>query len=133
MGSPTIGHFMTRAPHTVGRDQSLEVAHRLMNEHRVRHLPVLESGRLVGVVSQRDLYFIETLRDVDPGQVTIAEAMSVDVFTVTPRTTVRKVAQEMAERKLGSAVVVDEDGKVVGVFTTTDALRALVEVIAGPC
>jgi acetoin utilization protein AcuB len=129
MGTLSISHYMTRAPHTIGREQPLAVAHRLMNEHGVRHLPVLHAGQLVGVLSQRDLHFLETLRDVDPQQVTVAEAMTTDVFTVSPRTTLRKVAAEMAERKLGSAIVVEHD-RVVGVFTTVDALRALVVATA---
>ena len=124
----TIQQFMTRTPHTIGKDQTLTAAHRMMREHDIRHLPVLEDGRLVGLLSQRDLHLIESLEDVDPDQVTVSEAMSSEVFTVGPRATVRKVATEMATRKLGSAVVMD-DSTVVGVFTTTDALDVLVGVI----
>lgn len=122
---PTIREFMTPSPLTIGSDQPLSVAHRLMREHGIRHLPVLEDGKLVGLVSQRDLYFIETLRDVDPDKVTVAEAMTTETYVVTPRTHLETVAREMAQQRIGSAVVVDEQGKVVGVFTTTDALRAL--------
>jgi acetoin utilization protein AcuB len=89
---------------------------------------VLDDGQLVGVVSQRDLHLIESLQGVDPDAVSVSEAMSTDVFTVSPRTNLRKVATEMATRKLGSAVVVDDDA-VVGVFTTIDALDVLVGVV----
>jgi acetoin utilization protein AcuB len=101
-----------------------------MSEHRIRHLPVLGGGKLIGVVSQRDLYFIETLRDVDPERVAVSEAMSQDVYAVEPTTDVTEVAKEMVSHKYGAAVVV-ERGHVVGVFTTVDALRALSELLEG--
>ena len=115
---------MTRSPHTIGHDQSLTAAHRLMRAHDIRHLPVLDGGQLVGVLSQRDLHLIESLGDVDPDQVSVSEAMSSDIFSVSPRASIRKVAIEMASRKLGSAIVVDEDA-VVGIFTAIDALDVL--------
>lgn len=127
MRNLTVGHFMTRTPHTVGCNQPLAVAHKIMNEHGIRHLPVLDTGKLVGVVSQRDLHFLETLRDVDPRAVKVSEAMNAEVLTVTARTTLHRAAEEMFERRLGSAVVVDAKGRVVGMFTTVDALRALAE------
>src|SRR4051812_20075152 len=89
MSTPTIGQFMSRAPHTIGHDQTLATAHQMMNEHSIRHLPVLESGKLVGVVSQRDLHFVETLQSVDAEEVKVSEAMSPAVFTTGPRTSLR--------------------------------------------
>jgi len=124
MTEPFIDQFMTRGPHTVGHDQTLAAAHHMMREHSIRHLPVLEAGKLVGVLSLRDLHFIETLKDIDQEKVQVSEAMSQDVFAIGPRASVRKVAAEMAEHKYGSAVVVDR-GRVVGIFTTVDALQAL--------
>jgi acetoin utilization protein AcuB len=128
MTNPVIERFMTRGPHTIGRSQTMATAHRLMNEHGIRHLPVLEAGALVGVVSQRDLHLIETLKDVDPAEVAVEEAMSPEVFSVGPRASVRKTAAEMADRKLGCAVVMEKE-RVVGIFTTIDALRALVTLL----
>jgi acetoin utilization protein AcuB len=124
----TVHRFMTRNPHTIGHDQPLSAAHRLMREYDIRHLPVLDGGRLVGVVSQRDLHLIESLKDVDPDQVLVSEAMSTEVFSVSPRTTIRKVVTDMATHKYGSAIVVEGD-KVVGVFTTMDALGVLSGVL----
>jgi acetoin utilization protein AcuB len=124
MRNPSIDRFMSRSPQTIGHDQSLAAAHRLMNEQGIRHLPVLERGKLVGLLSQRDLHLIETLKDVDPQEVQVNEAMSSEIFTVGPRASVRKVAAAMAEHKYGSTIVTEGD-QVVGVFTTVDALRAL--------
>jgi acetoin utilization protein AcuB len=125
---PTIRQYMTHNPHTIGREQTLEVAHRVMREHRVRHLPVLEGGKLVGLVSQRDLHLIETLRDVDPAETTVEEAMTMDVYVTAPNTPLAEAARVMAENKYGSAVVVDR-AKIVGVFTTVDALLALAQLL----
>jgi acetoin utilization protein AcuB len=119
-----IEAFMTPSPHTIGRAQPVALALKLMSEHRVRHLPVLDGGSLVGMVSERDLQFIETLRDVDVSKIAVEEAITTEAFTVAPGTPLRTVAEQMAEHKYGSAVVMDKE-RVVGVFTTIDALRAL--------
>jgi len=125
---PTLRKFMTTNPQTIGREQSLAVAHRVMREHRVRHLPVLEGGKLVGLISQRDLHLIETLRDVDPATTTVDEAMTMDVYVAAPNTPLDEAALVMAEHKYGSAIVVDR-GEIVGVFTTIGALYALVHLL----
>jgi acetoin utilization protein AcuB len=121
---PKISEFMTKSPHLVGKDQPLAKAHQLMKSFKIRHLPVLHGGRLVGLLSLRDLHLVETLRDVDPAEVKVEEAMSQEVFSVRPEASLRTVVREMARKKYGSAVVVD-GRKVIGVFTTVDALRAL--------
>jgi acetoin utilization protein AcuB len=124
----TIAQRMTKTPQLIGTEQSLRTAHDLMHRHGIRHLPVLHGGKLIGVVSQRDLHLVETLRDVDPEVVPVEEAMSQDVYAVSPKTPLKEVVHEMAERKLGSAVVV-EGTTVVGVFTTVDALQVLAEML----
>jgi len=129
--SPTIDRFMTKAPITIQSAQSMTAAHRLMNDHGIRHLPVLEGGKLVGIVSQRDLHLLETLKDVDPKEAQVSEAMSTETYAVGPRTSLKKVAAEMAEHKYGAAVIMEKE-EVVGVFTTIDALRALAEILDHP-
>jgi acetoin utilization protein AcuB len=119
-----IRHFMTPAPHSIGRDQPLSIAHARMRELGVRHLPVLDAGKLAGILSQRDAYFVETMRDVDPAQVPVEEAMSTDVYVVEPDASVEEVAGEMAERKYGCAVVA-RGPRILGIFTTIDALKTL--------
>src|SRR5262245_27732646 len=83
---------MTPQPMTIGRDQKLDVAHRMMREHGVRHLPVLEHGQLVGMLSQRDLYFLETIAGVDLTKDRVEEAMSGETYAVAPDETVEHVA-----------------------------------------
>ena len=125
---PHIERYMTPGPFSIGQEQSLAQAHKLMRDYQIRHLPVLHGGKLVGVLSDRDLHLIETLRDVDPERVTVEEAMSPTVYTVSPRAPLDEVVREMARHKYGCAVV-EDGGKVVGVFTTVDALRAFADVL----
>jgi acetoin utilization protein AcuB len=115
---------MTPQPHTIGRDQTLALAHEMMRTHRVRHLPVLEHGEIIGVLSQRDLYFLESISGVDVAKDKVEDAMSADCYTVAPEARLDEVAAKMATEKIGSAVVV-ERGRVIGIFTSTDALRVL--------
>ena len=125
---PQIRKYMTAAPHTIGHDQTLASAQNMMRELRIRHLPVLDGGRLVGVLTERDVALIETLKDVDPKNVQVSDAMSQQVYTVSPDGPLDEVAAEMAEHKYGSAVVMDNN-HVVGVFTTVDGMSALSELL----
>ena len=125
---PAVQKFMTTAPHSIGKSQTLARAHDVMRSHKIRHLPVLEGGKLVGIVTERDLHLVETLRDVDPTSVTVEDAMSEHVYAVDPDTSLDVVAETLAEHKYGSAVVM-QNGKVVGIFTTNDACRALAELL----
>ena len=124
MGSLTLENVMTPQPLTIGRDQKLITAHKMMVDNGIRHLPVLDRGELVGVLSQRDLYFVETIAGVDKLKDRVEEAMSSDARAFAPTAPLRDVAAEMFEHKLGCAVVVERD-RVVGIFTATDALRIL--------
>lgn len=126
-----VDDFMTRSVHTIGSQSPLTEAHRMMNEHAIRHLPVLEGGKLVGVVSMRDLHLIETLKGVDPKDVAVEEAMAQDAYTVPPGTALLEVARTMAMHKYGSAVIARES-RVEGIFTTIDALKALEMLLSSP-
>jgi acetoin utilization protein AcuB len=125
---------MTSQPITIGRKESLATAHHMMRANGVRHLPVLEHGELVGIVTQRDLLFLETIRGVDLDADTVEDAMSTDAYSVPPEAPIAQVAKHMARKRYGCAVVI-ERGRVAGVFTATDALRfiaAMVPPIAKP-
>lgn len=122
--------YMTPLPYSIGVDQPLTLARQVMHKHRIRHLPVLHGARLVGVLSERDLALIETLRDVDPAKVQVEEAMTADPYSATTSTPLASVVREMADNKYGCAVVM-QDNAVIGVFTTTDACRALADLLTG--
>ena len=74
---------------------------------------------------------MESLPGVNPTDVRVEEAMVQNVFTAAPDEPVAEIVQTMVQRKLGSAVVMEGD-RVIGVFTTIDALRALAELLARP-
>jgi acetoin utilization protein AcuB len=124
----SVGAIMTPQPVTVGRKESLATAHRLMRAHAVRHLPVLEHGDLVGILSQRDLLFLETIRGVDTDEDIVEDAMTTDTYAVSPDTPIATVARQMARKRYGCAVVM-ERGRVAGIFTATDALRIVAAVV----
>lgn len=125
---PQISKYMTTTPHTIGADQPLDKAMTLMREFRIRHLPVLDGGKLVGIVSDRDLKGIMTLKDVDPKKITVSEALTEDPYQVKADSYLDVVCAEMADNKYGSALVID-NGQLVGIFTWVDALNAFQELL----
>lgn len=126
--SLAIQDVMTPQPITIGRGETLETAHILMRQHGCRHLPVLEHNDLVGIVTQRDLYLLESITGADTKGDKIEDAMTSDAYVVPPDAPLHKVTAEMAANKYGCAVVI-ERGRVIGIFTTTDALRVLAGVL----
>ncbi|MDF3071753.1 MAG: hypothetical protein K0R38_7354 [Polyangiaceae bacterium] len=125
---PHIKKYMTTDVQTIGDEQPMSVAHRLMREQHIRHLPVLHQGKLVGIVTDRDLRLVETLSDVDPTQIAVSEAMTPEPYVVSPEAELDEVVSTMAAKKYGSAVISD-NGKVVGIFTTVDACSAFAELL----
>ncbi|WP_050433563.1 CBS domain-containing protein [Chondromyces crocatus] len=120
---------MTRSPITVERSATMAHAFKIMVEHGFRHLPVVDGDRLVGLVSERELRVVENMKGIDSAFVTVGDFILEPPYAVGPETPVHDVALTMSQRKVGSAIVVDGD-KVVGLFTTTDALRVLAELLA---
>ena len=125
---PAISRYMTNQPWTIERFASLAKAHALMREHHLRHLPVLHNGELVGIVSVGDMHLLETIGDISLDDVPVDEAMSEHPFVVTSDMPLDEVAEIMASKKYGSAIVMGRDG-VEGIFTTTDACRALASIL----
>ncbi|MEI7974313.1 MAG: CBS domain-containing protein [Bdellovibrio sp.] len=125
---PTIQKHMTTMPHTIGADATLDKAEKFMREYRIRRLPVLHGGELVGVLSDRDVKMVETFKDVDPTKVKVEEAMSADPYITLPGAALDEVSLMMAEKKWGCALVVDNK-KLVGIFTWVDALKAIGEIL----
>lgn len=116
-----IGDFMTRQPWTVQIDDSLAVARRMLAEREVKHLPVLDAGIVVGMVTERDLSLAQDRL------ATVADAM-LPVHLVDAHTPLGEVLDLMSSSRM-DAVVVTDNGHVEGIFTTTDALRVLAEFV----
>ncbi|MEE2703022.1 MAG: CBS domain-containing protein [Myxococcota bacterium] len=128
---------MSRKVVTIGADDTLRIVHEIMEIGKVRHLPVVRGGMLVGVVSQRDLFHasLSSLIGIPaPEQnlflegVSITEVMSSPAVSVAPSTSVREAVRVMADRKFGCLPVVEE-GRLVGIVTETDVLRFCVGLL----
>lgn len=119
---------MTPVPYAIADDQTVEEAHARMTELDVRHLPVMRGSRLVGIVSQRDLAALTASTRAHPSTLRVSDAMSSNPYTASPDTPLSEVARRMADERYGAVLIVD-DGTIQGIFTTTDALRILSQLL----
>jgi len=128
--NPQVIAFMTPFPHSIDVDAPLEDAHKLMREHRIRHLPVMSDGEIVGVLTDRDIKLVlgPDFGSPDEWELRVRDAYVERPCVVPASTPVAKVARVMAQNHIGSAIVT-KHGKLVGIFTVTDACRALAEII----
>jgi len=113
---------MRPLPYTVEANELLTFAIATMETHKVRHLPVLDQGRLIGVISDRDtrLGLILKTRLANCSPLIVREICTLDPYIVDPDEDVAVVARNMADKRIGSALIA-RDQKVLGIFTTTDA------------
>lgn len=130
-----VADWMNKALVVVTPDVPVKEAMRLLQEKRIRHLPVVEKEELVGIITDRDLrsvtpspatslsiYEINYLLD----KLTVREVMTKKVFTVSPEAELEEAARLILERKIGALPVV-KDRTLVGIITETDLLRAFLE------
>ncbi len=127
---PSIERLMTRGPVVVTADTPVAWAHDLMRKHDIRHLPVIRNERVVGVVSLGDLQLHETLTRNEGDDTLVEDIMNV-VELARPEENLGDVAAVMAAKKLSVVVVVDSEQRPLGLFTTVDALRALLDASRG--
>lgn len=125
---PAIQKYMTYVPKTIAHDQSIAQAAELMKMLHLRHLPVLKSGQLVGVITDRDINLILGFNSVDANTMKVEEALSPHPYFTSPETPLDEVVAHMAEKKYGCAFIVDNE-KLVGIFTEIDAYKALAELL----
>ena len=125
-----VSDVMTADPTTLKRNDKLTLADDIMRLGRVRHLPVLDDDgeRLVGLVSQRDLFRDALAQALGYGRhaqrklldsLSVKEVMTSDVLTIRPDASVVEAARLMTERKIGCLPVV-ENGRLVGILTEGD-------------
>ncbi len=119
-----VGKRMTAHPVTVAPNETLAVARDKMQAGHFRRLPVVQDEKLVGIVTDRDLR--PHLGHEERTRVTAA--MTEELITVTPATTLESAAQLMLKRQIGGLPVV-EDGKLAGIITTSDILTAFLDVM----
>ncbi len=118
---------MTREPYRIASTSSLEEARSLMSQHDIRHLPVMEHGKLLGIISQNDVRLVEAVPGVELENVPVARVLTAPTC-VWGETSLDEVAETMANSKLDCVVVLGGQG-VQGIFTSSDALRALGDVL----
>ena len=119
-----ISEVMTPSPHPIGLDQPIQLAKKQMYQHSIRHLPVLEAGKCIGILSDRDIKLAYAVDHEKAETLAVQDVCATDVYEVAPDTTLVTVAKKMSDEKIGSAIIV-EHGKVVGIFTTTDACKVI--------
>ncbi|MDQ4106285.1 MAG: CBS and ACT domain-containing protein [Actinomycetota bacterium] len=125
-----VRDLMTRELATLAPEASVGDALRLCRERRIRHVPIVEDEKLVGIVSDRDLREASPAPD-DPNReevirdLRVGDIMSREVVTAHPQDPTGYAAKEMYERRLDALPVVDEED-LLGIVTSTDVMRALV-------
>jgi CBS domain-containing protein len=125
-----VRQFMTRYPRTVPPATALSDARDLMAREQIRHLPVVDGNRLVGVVSARDVLVVEDLRVFASYDTTVEAAMAADPISLPSDTPIGHVVKTMAREDIGCVLLVD-DGKLVGIFTDVDAVKLLARALSG--
>ncbi len=124
----TVDEFTTPCPKVVSPDMSLTSLEKLLKEEDIRHIPVQEGDTLVGIISERDIFF--SYRSDNRNGLSAKDIMQKEPYVVGSETKLSEVAFYMSKHKYGSALVRNIHGEL-GIFTSTDALNALVEVLRG--
>jgi acetoin utilization protein AcuB len=125
---PSIQKYMSTNPHSVRVDETLATAQKLMNEYKIRHLPVLNGGKLCGILSDRDVKFAQSLKGLDIKTTKVGDISHDEVYVTHPDAALDEVVRNMAQKRLGSAVVMSND-KLVGIFTAVDAMMSLDQLL----
>lgn len=112
---------------TIDPSANLDEALELMQENGIRHLPVVRDEKVLGIVSERDL-LLHVGKNWTP-MMKVGDVMSTNLLSVHLNDTLGDVAYQLSSQKVGSAIVLDDNEDLYGIFTTTDALNALVEIM----
>ncbi|MGD8332043.1 MAG: CBS and ACT domain-containing protein [Desulfobacterales bacterium] len=130
-----VKNWMSKNVVTIDVNDSMQDAMRLLKKHDIRMLPVMKKGKLVGIVTDRDLKKASasdaTTLDVHEllyllTKIKVKDIMTKDPVTVQPDYTVEETAQLLLENKISGAPVVDQKGKVIGTITQTDIFKVLI-------
>lgn len=121
----TVEEYTSINPVMVDLNASLEEAMDTMRTNGIRHLLVQENGNVVGIISERDL--LANYGKVWATTLRVKSVMKTDLLYAYQGEGLSTVAYRLSSNKKGSAIVLDSNSEVYGIFTTTDALNALVE------
>ena len=122
-----VEEWMVKNPINVKKNQTIQECMDLMKEHSIRHLPVVEDQKLIGLVTEsnlRQVYFASLIEELS-----IEDVMIRNPITVTPDTEIENAAKIIHYNKIGSLPVVEGDDQVVGIVTVTDVVAAFIELM----
>jgi CBS domain-containing protein len=123
---PKIGDVMTPFPYAIDIERSAGDAERMLAGRAIRHLPVTSAGEVYSVISARELELVLARPGADPWRIGVRELCSNDPYIVDVSEPLDVVLEQMAERKIGCAVIAKDD-RVAGIFTLIDVCRTFVE------
>ncbi|MDB5037672.1 MAG: hypothetical protein JWQ35_1200 [Bacteriovoracaceae bacterium] len=123
-----IHEFMTPNPLTIELNSPLFEAEKQMKELEIRHLPVVLEGRLVGIITDRDITLVKTYRDVELQTATVRDGYLPLPYTVSPSALLSEVCETMHKNKMGCALVADGED-LVGIFTWIDGIKLLKKLL----
>jgi acetoin utilization protein AcuB len=130
-----VGRRMTRDPKTVGPDDPLTHAADVMRKHRFNHLPVMDGGKLVGILSDTDLRNVSLASDRPSGpgdpnlkERKVREVMKTEVWSLTPDDAVEDALLIIQRKKFGALPVLEGD-RLVGIITKLDMINAFIDVL----
>ena len=124
----SVEEFTTPCPEVVSPDKKLVELEQLIKTKNFRHIPVQEGDKIVGIISERDIF--SAYRSNNTSKMTAGDIMQKEPYIIPCYTKLSEVAFYMSKNKYGSALVITANGDL-GIFTSTDALNALVEVLRG--
>lgn len=122
-----ISHVMTTNVKTVQINQKMSEVLRILSENQIHHVPVIDVRKLVGIISTTDIIRLNITVSTADGW-SIERVMKKNLVTIEIRDTVRKAAQLMSDGIFHSLPVIDKDGHLVGIITSTDLIRYLVKL-----
>ncbi|MGQ9548308.1 MAG: CBS domain-containing protein [Roseiflexus sp.] len=139
MKDQRVADWMSAPAIVITSTVTLADAQRLMEQRRIRRLPIVENGRLVGIITRGDLRTIQpadtTLSHYEwralLDRVTVAECMTRHVLTISPDASTLDAARLMLKHKIGGLPVVDDDGRVIGIITESDLFRLQIALATG--
>jgi len=123
---PRVKMVMTPFPYSVEQKDSLRKAEKMMADHKIHHLPVVEDGNPVGIISHRDLQRTLSRDSPEGASVAVADVPREGAYVVDLSEPLDQVLAAMAKKRLGAALVV-KDGRLAGIFTLTDACQCFAE------
>ena len=129
LASITVEEFSTPSPLKVKSTEKLSKVWKLMQDQGIRHVLVEDQDKIVGIVSERDVTTFSQSEEFSSFEA--QDVMTKELLTASPETNLYDVALEMSEKKVGSTLITDPESDYLGIFTATDALNALVEVLRG--